>query len=143
MPSVQELLYSEKSQVSIKTMFSADPTSLTREKASYQKELAARAKLPNYPFQTPKDKKVALNAMRRQDVLDSIAPAAEKREKVLEKRGIMEGLSGTPLPPDVNDLIGTFATGIKRKPKPVVMPGGRPTKRAKRRARTQKRRVRK
>ena len=117
-------------------------------KAVYQKKLATIAR--TNAFQNPGDndvKEVAADALRNENVREGIAPIVEKREKVLEKRGIMEALSGTPLPSDVNDLIGTFATGIKRKPKPMAMPGGRRTKRAKRRAKrrapTQKRRVRK
>jgi hypothetical protein len=91
-------------------------------KAVYQKKLATIAR--TNAFQDPGNndiKEVAADALRNENVREGIAPIAEKREKVLEKRGIMEALSGTPLPPDINDKIGTMVTGIRRKPKP----GGR------------------
>jgi hypothetical protein len=91
-------------------------------KAVYQKKLATIAR--TNAFQNPGDndvKEVAADALRNQNVREGIAPIVEKREKVLEKRGIMKALSGTPLPPDINDKIGTMVTGIRRKPKP----GGR------------------
>ena len=97
----------------------ADP----KNKAVYQKKLATMSRTNAFQqIQGNNDiKEVAADALRRENVREGIAPIVGKREKVLEKRGIMEALSGTPLPPDVNDKIGTMVTGIHRKPKP----GGR------------------
>jgi len=98
----------------VQTMFS---TSLTKARASYQKELQARAKMPDYPFEDPEDKEHALEAMRRQDVLDAVVPAAQKRSNVLEKRDLVRVLQGRyegqVVPHEIADKIASMATGVE------------------------------
>lgn len=85
--------------------------------ASYQKELQARAKMPDYQFQYPEDKERAIKAMRRQDVLDAVAPAAQKRSNVLEKRDLVRALQGRyedqAVPHEIADKIASMATGVE------------------------------
>ena len=90
---------------------------LPKETVSYQKELQARAKMPDYQFQYPEDKERALRAMRRRDVLDAVAPAAQKRSNVLEKRDLVRGLQGRyegqVVPHEIADKIASMATGVE------------------------------
>ena len=92
----------------------ADP----QHKAVYQKKLATMSKTDTFADPANNDiKEVAADALRRESVREGIGPLVEKRERVLAKRGIVEGLSGTPLPKELKNLIGHYATGEPGKSK--------------------------
>jgi hypothetical protein len=127
----------ESDEVLAIAFFLADPG--TPNFVKFEKQLAALAKDPAHHFESENSELMARGAMEKRDVTDSILRAVEERVKT-KVRGlkgkVMSELKAVPIPgaPEYEAAKARFEG---------KGPGGRRTKRAKRRAPTQKRRVRK